>query len=172
MNIRTILFTSLLSLSLSALTIGEIPKHVMIEGDNGGIVSDSSVWDSHTLKEKVLVLFYVDPDEKSLNDNFSAALKAKKFDRANYGSIAIVNMAASWKPNFAIESALKSKQEEFPDTLYVKDKKSILVNEWNLRDDSSDILIFAKDGTLLFQKDGKMSADEIATAIKTIEDAL
>ena len=172
MKIKTILLASLLSLSLSALTIGETPKNVIIEGDNGGLVSDDSAWNSNTLKDKVLVLFYVDPDEKELNDEFSQTLKANKYDRSKYGSLAIINLAATWKPNFVIASVLKGKQEEFPDTLYVKDKNSVLVKEWGLRDDSSDIIIFSKNGKVLFQKDGKMSEDEITTAIKVIEDAL
>ena len=172
MKIKTILLTSLLSLSLSALTIGETPKNVIIEGDNGGLVSDNSAWNSNTLKDKVLVLFYVKKKKKELNDEFSQTLKANKYDRSKYGSLAIINLAATWKPNFVIASVLKGKQEEFPDTLYVKDKNSVLVKEWGLRDDSSDIIIFSKNGKVLFQKDGKMSEDEITTAIKVIEDAL
>jgi len=163
---------TMLTLNLNALILGEVPPQVTISGEDGGLVTDESAWDSSTLHGKVFVLFYVDPDEKDLNNDFSAALKAKKYDRTNYGSIAIVNLAASWKPNFAIENALKYKQEEFPDTLYVKDKKSILVKLWHLADDNSDIMIFAKDGTLLFQKDGKMQQDEIQKALKIIEDNL
>lgn len=172
MKIKTILLASLLSMSLSALTVGETPKHVLIEGDNGGLVADNGTWDSNTIKDKTLVLFYVDPDEKELNDEFSQRLKAKKFDRSKFGSIAIVNLAATWKPNFAIESILKSKQEEFPHTIYVKDKNRVLVKEWGLADDNSDILIFSKEGKVLFHKDGKMSEEEILTALKIIEDTL
>ena len=172
MTFKTIVLTSLLSLSLSAFTLGEVPKQVEISGENGGLVEDGGAWNSSTLKDKVIVMFYVDPDEKELNEDFSAARKAKKYDRAKYGSIAIINMAATWKPNFAIESVLKSKQKEFPDTLYVKDKKSVLVQEWGLADDNSDIVIFAKDGTVLFHKDGKMQKEDIARALQLIEENL
>jgi len=172
MKLKSILLATLLSLNLSALDIGKIPVEVTIGDDNGGLVKDGSSWDSSSLKEKVLVMFYVDPDEKDLNEDFAAALKAKKYDRANYGSIAIINLAASWKPNFVIENALKYKQEEFPDTLYVKDKNRILVDKWNLADNSSDIVIFAKNGKVLFHKDGKMQEDEIKQALQIIEDNL
>jgi uncharacterized protein len=172
MKLKSILLASVLCLNLSALSIGEVPKQVSISDDNGGLVKDESAWNSATLKGKVFVMFYVDPDEKNLNNDFSAALKAKKYDRANYGSIAIINLAASWKPNFAIENALKHKQEEFPDTLYVKDKNRVLVNEWALADDNSDIVIFAKNGKVLFHKDGEMQEEEIKQALKIIEENL
>ena len=172
MKFKTILLASLLTLNLSALTLGEVPKAVTISNDNGGLVKDSSAWSSSSIKNKVFVMFYVDPDEKDLNNDFSAALKAKKYDRANYGSLAIINLAATWKPNFVIESILKSKQEEFPDTIYVKDKKSLLVKEWALADDNSDIIIFAKSGKVIFHKDGKMQASDIQKALKLIEENL
>ena len=173
MKLKAIVLSTIMAMSLSALTIGEVPKNITISGDNGGLVKgDGASWDSSTLKEKVLVMFYVDPDEKDTNSHFSAALKAKKYDRANYGSIAIINLAATWKPNFAIESVLKDKQIEFPDTIYVKDKSSVLVKEWGVEDDASNIIIFAKNGKVLFYKSGAMSEDDITQAMKLIEDNL
>ena len=172
MKIKTILLVSILTLNLNALTVGEVPKQVTISDGNGGLVKDASAWDSATLKDKVLVMFYVDPDEKDLNDEFSQTLKKKKYDRVNYGSLAVINMAATWKPNFAISSILKSKQEEFPDTIYVKDKNKILVKEWGLADDNSDIIIFGKNGKVLFHKDGEMKEDDIKNALQIIEDNL
>jgi predicted transcriptional regulator len=129
-------------------------------------------WDSSMLKDKVYVMFYVDPDEKDKNEHFANALKKRHFDRSRYGSIAVVNMAATWKPNFIIEKILASKQKEFRDTIYVKDKKSVLVKEWNLADNESDILIFDKNGILLFYKAGKMTQDDMKKAIKIIEENL
>ena len=171
MKLKTLLITTLLTLNLSALTVGAIPKNITIEGDNGGLVaSDGAAWNSSTIKERVFIMFYVDPDEKDTNSHFSAILKEKAYDRANYGSIAIINLAATWKPNFAIESILESKQEEFPDTIYVKDKASVLVNEWEVKDDASNILIFSKESKLLFYKSGKMLEDDISTALKLIEE--
>jgi len=63
MKIKTILLSTLLALNLSAITIGEVPKNVTIEGDNGGLVIDGSVWSSSSIKDKAYVMFYVDPDE-------------------------------------------------------------------------------------------------------------
>jgi predicted transcriptional regulator len=169
---HTALVALAITLNLSAFTLGEVQKELIISDDKGGLVVDGSAWDSKSIKDKVYVMFYVDPDEKDTNSHFSDALKAKHYDRANYGSIAIVNLAATWKPNFIIEKLLKSKQEEFPDTIYVKDKNKVLVKEWGVADDASDILIFSKTGKLLFYKVGAMSKEDMQKAFKIIEDNL
>ena len=121
------------------------------------------------IEKKVYIMFYVDPDEKSTNDHFSAALKKKKYNWTFFASIAIVNLAATWKPNFIIEKILKSKQKEFPDTIYVKDKEKVLVDKWDIGDDASNILIFSKDSKLLFYKSGKMEEKDMQKAFNIIE---
>jgi hypothetical protein len=163
--ITTILFT----LSAFAITVGNIPPSTTIGGDNGGLVEDGGEWSSSTIKDKVYVMFYVDPDEKSVNEHFSQALKAKKYDRSSFGSMAIINLGATWKPNFIIESILKSKQEEFPNTIYVKDKEKVLVDAWEIGDDASNILIFSKDSRVLFYKSGKMEDADMQKAFNLIE---
>ena len=166
---RKIILTSLLCVSsMFALSVGEVPKTVSIDGKNGGLVSGGA-WDSSAISGKVHVLFYVDPDKKDLNNAFADALKAKNFSRKKFNSVAIINLAATWLPNALIESKLADKQKKFPDTLYVKDKKSVLVNEWNLADDNSDILVFDKTGKLIYKKFGKVSDNEIQKIITLIE---
>lgn len=172
MIIKIVLFLSLLTLKSLAISLEEIPKKVIIEKENGGYAKDSTPWNSSSIKDKVYVLFYIDPDERTVNEPFSDMLKKKQYNKENYGEIAIVNLAATWKPNLVIEKLLKSKQKEFPDTIYVKDKKSVLVNEWNLADNASNILIFSKDSKLLFYKSGKMSESDIQKAFKLIEENL
>ena len=163
--ISTILFTTLATF---AITVGEVPKEVVIENDNGGRI-DGSSWSSSMLKDKVYVMFYVDPDEKDTNNALSETLKAKNYDLSKYGSVAIINLAATWLPNFAIESKLAEKQKEYRDTIYVKDKEKVLVKEWELADDSSDILLFDKDGKLLYSFAGKLDASEIQKVVDLID---
>ncbi|MDQ7044266.1 MAG: YtfJ family protein [Sulfurimonas sp.] len=170
MKRKLLLVALLATLNLSAITLGETPKSITIEGENGGQAADNSPWNSSSIKDNVYVMFYVDPDEKDVNEHFSQALKKKDYRKVGaFGSIAIVNLAATWKPNFIIEKILKSKQEEFPDTIYVKDKSSTLVKEWEVADDASNILIFDKNSKLLFYKSGKMSEKDMEDAFKLIE---
>ena len=172
MKLITIFLLLLAALNLHALTVGEIPKEVSLSGDNGGLASNGELWSSSSLKDKIFVMFYVDPDEKGVNEHYSKALKAKKYNKNNFASIAIVNLDATWKPNFIIESLLKSKQEEFPNTLYVKDKNRVLVKEWEVGDDASNVLVFSKMGKLLFYKSGAMSEEDMQKSFKIIEENL
>ncbi len=166
--IKIFLGLSLILGSTMAIELGEVPSNVVIDGENGGNVNGKA-WNSSMLKGKIYTVFYVDPDEKDLNNPLANALKARKFDRKKVNSVAIINLAATWLPNIVIEAKLKNKQKKFPNTVYVKDKKKILVKEWNLADDNSDILIFNQKGELIYKKFGEVSASEIKKLIALIE---
>ena len=157
--------------SVVAVELGKVPSNIVLNGDNGG-KTDGSAWNSKMLKGKVHILFYVDPDKRDENEALSNALKKRHFDRKKYASVAIINLAATWLPNAILESKLKAKQKEFPDTIYVKDKKKVLVSKWKLADDNSDILIFDKKGKLIYKKFGKLSAKEIKSVLALIEKSL
>jgi predicted transcriptional regulator len=162
--------TSLLisSVSLLALNVGEVPPKVVLSEKNGGYL-DGTEWSSTMLKNKLYVLFYVDPDERDTNKAFTKVLKEKNYDLNYYGSVAIINLAATWLPNVVLESKLKEKQKQFPNTIYVKDKSKVLVKEWNLQDDSSNVLIFNKNGELIYSYSGKLDSSEITKVISLID---
>jgi len=166
---KMLLLPLLFSLSLSAVEIGQTLPAVTLDEDKGGRVTGEA-WSSSELKDKVHVVFYVDPDEKDLNNDLNDALKAAEMDRTYYASVAIINMAATWKPNFAINSALKSKQEKFPHTIYVKDMDKHVVNAWSVEDDNSDIIVLDKEGKVLFYHAGKVEGEQIKEVIKLIKD--
>ena len=154
-----------------AIEIGEIPPRVELKEKLGGRL-DQKLWSSEELQGKVHVLFYVDPDEKDTNNDASEALDKEKFPSDKFQSVGIINMAATWLPNFAISAALKDKQKLYPKTIYVRDYKKVLVNAWKIADDSSNVLVFDKHGKLIFRKDGKLTAEEIQMLIKVIRDHL
>ena len=157
--------------SLFAVNVGEIPKSVTLQGDAGGLVSGGA-WNSSMLEGKVHAVFYVDPDEKDTNEAVADALKNEGFDKSKYATMAIVNLAATWKPNAIINMLLKAKQKKFPDAMYVKDKHKLLVKEWGLKDDSSDILVFDKEGKLLYSYAGKLDKSEIDKVLALIHSNL
>ena len=163
----------LAALPLSAeLPLGKIPPKIVLEGDLGGRL-DGTAWNSEELVSgKVMVLFYVDPDEADLNNHVSDALKAENFPLDKYGSVGVANMGATWLPNFAINIKLKSKQEKHKSTIYVKDLEKTLVKKWGLTDDASDIILFGKDGKVLFSYDGKFSDAQVKEIIQAVKDNL
>jgi len=154
-----------------AIEMGKIPPKAELKEKLGARL-DGTPWSSEELQGKVQVIFYVDPDEKDTNNDASNALDREKFPSDKFQSFGIINMAATWMPNFAISSALKDKQKRYPKTIYVRDYKKVLVKTWNIADDSSDVLAFDKKGVLIFRKDGKLTAEEIRTLIKVICDHL
>ncbi len=154
-----------------AVEIGEIPPKVELKEKLGERL-DGKPWSSEELRGKVHVLFYVDPDEKDTNNDASEALDKEKLPGDKYQSVGIINMAATWLPNFAISSSLKDKQKRYPRTIYVRDYKKVLVNAWKIADDSSNVLAFDKQGKLIFRKDGKLTTEDIQRLIKSIRDHL
>jgi len=157
---------------LAELPVGEIPPKVVLKDDLGGKL-DGTQWSSEELVSgKVIVLFYVDPDESELNNHVSDALKAENYPKEKYGSIGMANMAATWLPNFAINMKLKSKQEQYKSTVYVKDLEKTLVKKWGLSDDNSDVVVFGKDGRVLYSVDGKFTDAQVKEIVKVVWDNL
>ncbi len=172
--VKCLIFVSavfLISQAAQAIEMGQIPPKIELKEKLGGRL-DGTPWSSEELQGKVHVLFYVDPDEKDTNNDASDALDREKFPSDKYQSVGIINMAASWLPNFVISSSLNDKQKRYPRTIYVRDYKKVLVNAWKIADDSSNVLAFDKQGKLIFRKDGKLSSEEIQKLIKSIRDHL
>ncbi len=155
----------------AGLQVGQVPEKVELSGDAGGRL-DGSPWSSDELKGKVHVLFYVDPDEKDLNNDASEALRLEKFPAEKYQSFAMINMAATWLPNFAISSSLEDKQKKYPSAIYVRDYKKVLVKEWGLADDNSDVVAFDKQGKVIFIKEGKLGPEDIKQLVQTVREHL
>jgi uncharacterized protein len=161
----------LLTQAVLALELGEVAPRAELKEKLGGRL-DGKPWSSEELQGKVFVIFYVDPDEKDTNNAASEALEKEKFPTDKFQSYGIINMAATWLPNFAISSALEEKQKKYPKTIYVRDYKKVLVQAWKIADDSSNVLAFDKKGKLIFRKDGKLTNEEIQKLIKVIRDNL
>ena len=172
-TLATMIFIMLFAtMVLAELPIGEIPPKVVLKDDLGGRL-DGTQWSSEELAfGKVIVLFYVDPDESELNNHVSDALKAENYPKEKYGSIGMANMAATWLPNFAINMKLKSKQEQYKSTVYVKDLDKTLVKKWGLSDDNSDVVVFGKDGSVLYSIDGKFTDAQVKEIVKVVWDNL
>lgn len=172
----TYLLTFVLSVFLSFSSFAELAKdsslpNLSLSGDDGGLL-DGKDWSSENLKGKVAIVFYVDPDEKDKNEPFSEALKTRDFPAEQVQSYAVINMAATWLPNFAISSSLKEKQKKYPRTIYLRDYKKKIVKEWGLADDENNVVILSADGKVLFSKFGQLSESEIKKAIAAIEAVL
>ena len=155
----------------AGLQVGQVPDKVELSGDKGGRL-DGSLWSSDELKGKVHVLFYVDPDEKDLNNDASEALRLEEFPKDKYQSFAMINMAATWLPNFAISSSLEEKQKKYPTAIYVRDYDKVLVKKWGIADDNSDVVAFDKQGNVIFIKEGKLGPEDIKKLVQVVRENL
>ena len=81
-------------------------------------------------------------------------------------------MAATWKPNFAIQSVLEGKQKKFPHTTYVKDMDKLVVKAWSIADDNNDVILLDKTGKVIYVHEGEVDAAGIKKVIKLINEHL
>lgn len=162
-------FSSVVSANIS---VGTGPKSVTLEGKLGGRVTGEMWASSELANNKVNIFFYIDPDNRTLNDDLAERLKAEKFPRDRYASTVVINMGATWLPNEFLEATLKRKQKQYPDTTYVKDFDKTLVKEWGLPDDSYSVMAFDKEGKLWYSRDGKFTEEQINEVINGIKGRL
>ena len=153
--------------AMAQLIIGEAVPTVVLNEENGGLVGGGP-WSSASLNGKVNILMYVDPDKVKVNAHVEDALAAESFDRDKVTSVAVINMAATWKPNFAIDLLLQKKQEKYPDTLYVRDLRRVLVDAWDLVDNGYHVLVVGRNGEVLFSGANALSETQVAQLISTI----
>ena len=153
------------------LPVGKVPPTITLDGDDGGKIAGGK-WSSTEITGKVFCLMYVDPDEKDINAHVEQAMKAENFPEEKFASIAMINLGASWKPNFVINSILEGKQKDFPKTIYVRDINEKISKIWNLTTDSYCIVLFNKNGEVLMSKDGKFSDNDTQKLLKLIKNNL
>ena len=153
------------------LITGQQPPSLALAGVQGARLNGES-WSSSELKGAMTSLFYIDPDERELNEPLEIAYKKEKFPFDKHRSVAIINMDATWLPNSMIAGKLKLKQKEFPETVYVKDLKKTLVSEWGLKDDSVNLVIFDREGKVAYVKRGPVNEADITEIMGIVRNGL
>ncbi len=165
MKIVSLLIT--LTVFIFALQLGEKVPTAILDGKNGGYINGTA-WSSKTLKGKVHLLLYADPDKKEAMSTLIDMLKSNRFAN-KLTTVAIINMKATWLPDFVIEKKLKSKQKELQHIRYVVDKSKYLVKRWHLKDNDTNILLFDKKGRLRYLHRGEIDQKELNKIIKLIQ---
>ena len=144
----------------AGLEVNQEPPPVKLIGEVGGRL-DGTAWSSSELKGVVHILMYVDPDKVKINEHVEEALAKEQYPTEQIRSVAITNLAVTWKPKFLIQNILKGKQKKYPRTINVTDKSKVLVEQWGLTDHSYNVLVFGPSGNLLFNKSGALSAADV-----------
>lgn len=144
------------------------PAPITLSGKNGGKLNGNA-WNSKDMRGNLTVLFYVDPDQRDLNNDLSETLKAKDYSPQQVSYVAAINMKATWLPNFVIKKLLKKKQERYPNTTYLKDFRKFFVKKWGLKDHSNQVVIFDQNLNLIYSKAGQHQKNDIKNVINLIE---
>lgn len=140
---------------------GKALPNLELSGDEGGRLNGKS-WSLKEMlnQKKVLVIFYVDPDVKDKNEEISERLNKRNFPKEDVQYIGMINLAATWLPNFAISGALKKKQKKYPATLYLRDYDKKAVKVWKVADDENDIIVLNSEGVVSYHKFGYVNKEE------------
>lgn len=126
------------------------------------------------LGQKVLVIFYTDPDVKDVNDALSDAIKAKNYPKEKYTGVGIANCEDTWLPNSMIRYAGRQKQSKYPSSVILVDDDHILSKAWDLGncDELGYVMVIGTDTKIKFAKAVKSQAESkaiIPTVIGIIE---
>lgn len=169
--LKCLLMALLISSSLQAAVVGKVVPDLNLTGDDGGFV-DNRPFYFKNLRGKIFVIMFADPDEKGEGEILNETLnKAKEnFPDNTMQSIALINLKATWKPNWIINKILKSKQKKFPNAWFVKDVNGKMMREWGLKDDAYECLIINENGILIKYETApfdQAKVDEIIDAIES-----
>ena len=153
----------------AALTVGSKAPDFKLKDSIGKEYS----LDHPQFKGKVLYIAYVDPDEKDTNNHVEDALKKERdsggLDKTRYEGFGIVNLKASVMPNFLIKSAIKSKQEKTGATI-ILDYDYTILNQWGLKNDSSEVVVLDKERICRYVYHGKLPQEELVKMIQIIKE--
>jgi predicted transcriptional regulator len=157
----------------ATLPLGATAPVLEIHGDDGGTVAGAA-WSSKDFATagKVHMVVNSTVGEKDTNNETTEAIKKEDFPEDKFSTVAVINMASSWQPNFMIDRALDEKQQQYKRTLYVRDKKNAAQKGWKLADKSNNIVLFDKTGKVVFSVDGKLSKEEREKLLSTIRESI
>jgi hypothetical protein len=118
---------------------------------------------------KLLAIFYNDADEADMNDPLADAIKAKKFDEANYRGIGVANLADSKAPNFLIRKIIRGKIEKYKSTI-LTDPDHKLSTAWELGDcnNVSVFVLVGKDKQVKHIQRGPIRGADIDAILHTM----
>ena len=127
------------------------------------------VWKSDSLLGNTNVLIYVDPDKISDIKQCVSILEEENSKHNDFGITYIVNTKATLIPTFLIKSKIRKKAKQTQNVSYVLDKNKVLIDNWQLQDNSANILVLDSSNRVLYQYAGKVESTQIAKIIEEIE---
>jgi len=144
---------------------------VTLHGDNGGLCGGKE-WKSSSLKDKVNLVLYVDPDKQEWAKPLVMKMDSLNHSPDSLGVTFILNTGATLIPDFIIRNRVKAKAETATNITYVLDRKKLLVSKWNLADDDINVLLMDASGRIIQRHHGEMTGKFINQFIEKIDESI
>ncbi|AEH32228.1 Protein ytfJ precursor [Vibrio anguillarum 775] len=161
------------------ITQGQQVADVSVEKYGEIILQDDKTafqtWDTSQLLGKVRVIQAIAgrSSAKALNAPLMAAITAAQFPAESYQTTSIINQDdAIWGTGSFVKSSAQDSKKEFPWSSMVLDEAGNVAKAWDLKEESSAIIVQDKQGKVLFVKEGALSDEEIQTVLGLIKQNL
>ncbi|MDO6707667.1 YtfJ family protein [Photobacterium sp. 1_MG-2023] len=141
---------------------------LILQGDN--IVYQT--WQSSQLTGKVRVIQAIAgrSSAKELNASLIEAIKAANLPQDQYQTTTIINQDdAIWGTGGFVKSSAEDSKKEFAWSSIVLDAKGQVRSRWELKEESSAIIVLDQSGKVVFVKDGQLNQSEIQQAMSKIQ---
>ena len=136
-------------------------------------------FDSNAQTGKVRTIYHlaarsgVDGINQAYIDALIEAELPEKAPDSPYKTVTILNTSdALWGTAGIARGQLEDSQKETAYAHYVVDEKGLAQQKWGLKKKGSSVIVLDKDNTVLFFRDGRLSADDIASAVAAIQEKL
>jgi uncharacterized protein len=87
-----------------------------------------------------------------------------------YKTLTILNTSdAFWGTAGIASGRFEKSQKQFPYAYYVNDEEGIAQKAWGLKEHESAVIILDTEGKVIYFKEGKMSPDDIQSAVSLIK---
>lgn len=129
-------------------------------------------WSSNNLHGKVRIIQHIagKTTAKAMNESLVEAIKTAKFNKDHYQTTTIINLKdAIWGTGAIVAGKAESAKKEYSWSSIVLDDRGTVRKAWDLKKDSSAIILLDQSGKVVFAKEGKLSKDEISDLITDID---
>lgn len=144
---------------------------ILLSGDDVSY----QTWNSQELAGKVRVIQAIAgrSSAKEMNAPLMTAITAAKFPEQSYQTTTVINQDdAIWGTGSFVKSSAQDSKKEFPWSSIVLDESGKVASAWQLKEESSAIIVQDKSGNVLFVKEGTLNQTDINQVIELVKSHL
>ena len=136
-------------------------------------------WKSSETRGRVRTIYHlagrigIDNVNRAFIEALIAAKLPEKLPDSPYKTVTILNLSDTlWGTHGIATGQFEDSQRYFPYALHVADEQGVAREAWDLEPKQSAVIILDKDSKVLFFKEGKLTPEEIRTAVGLIKSRL